>query len=95
MTVTQLVDRKLLVSIYEQQRQVCAVRANLWGCIDHPVLIAVTKLMTPLALDFADVTVLRANLKNEWDKRLAAAGLMGVSADKRASMIMDPAQTRR
>lgn len=97
--VAQRVDRHLLVSIYEQQRHVCAVRANFWGGIgdehkqmppDHPVLIAVTKFMTPFAQAFADGTVLRENLKTERDKRHGAAGLIGVSANRRASMTKRP-----
>ena len=30
-TVAQRVSRNLLVSVYEQQRLACAVRASLWG----------------------------------------------------------------
>ena len=85
-------------------RQVSAVRTNLGGRLgdehkqmppDHPVLIAVTKFMTPLAQDVADGTMLRENLKTERDKRLGAAGRIGVSTNMRASMMKRPAQTRR
>ena len=51
--------------------------------------------MTPLAQDFADGTMLRDNLKTERDKRLGAAGRIGVSTNKRAPMMKRPAQTRR
>ena len=57
---------------------------------DHPALNAVTKIMPPLAQDFADDSVLRGNLKTERNKRLGAAGLIGVSTHKRASMIKRP-----
>lgn len=43
--------------------------------------------MTPFAQNFSDGKVFRESLKTERDKRLGAAGLIGVSSNKRASMI--------
>ena len=82
-TIKQRPDRKnILMSIYEQGKQVLQVNMCVFGEAgsetlpkDHPTVVASLKFMTPLADLFAEGGHTPASIKVERDQRLKAEGI--------------------
>ena len=79
-TVAQRVDRCLLVSTYEQNRQVLQVRVDAFGAIEDqskqlpdndPVLLKAMEFMGDIAKDFAGNVIMRHDLADERKTKLA------------------------
>ena len=80
-SVAQRVDRSLLLSVYEQDRQILMLKMNLFAPIenehaqvppDHPAAIGAYKFLIPIAKRFANDEIAKTQLKEERDKALAA-----------------------
>ena len=78
--VKQRIDRHLLVSIYEQNKQILQIRTDTFGNIadqktalppDDDVLKEAIAFMSEIAADFADDKIEKCNLPEERKKRLA------------------------
>ena len=78
--VKQRIDRHLLVSIYEQNKQILQIRTDTFGNIadqktalppDNDVLKEAIAFMSEIAADFADDKIEKCNLPEERKKRLA------------------------
>ena len=72
LTIKQRVDRCLLLSLFEQQRQILQLRMNLLGPVDdenrqlpkgHPTLEKALAIMVPLGTKFANSKMSKAELK--------------------------------
>ena len=84
-SLAQRVDRKLLLSLYEQQAQRCSINLEVFGYIEdqHKQLKADDEIvkkglafMAPLAYKFAKGELSRVELKDERNKSMITAGLM-------------------
>ena len=82
--LTQKVDRRLLLTMREQGKQVCEVKLASFGTIanekiriesNHPAMQAALKVMIPLTIEFAKGTIQRSQLAAKRDECLAAAGI--------------------
>ena len=82
--IEQRVDRSLLMSLYEQSRQVLQVRQDTFGEVkdhskqlhaDDPTCKACLEFLVDLAVDYASGKVPLESLKHERDARLKTLGL--------------------
>ena len=87
-TIMQRVDRKLLLSLYEQQMQRLSVNLDVWGkiedqhvqlCASDPILQQGLAYLKPFAEDYAAGKVARAELKSHRDSQMKREGLMDAS----------------
>ena len=85
LTLAQRVDRQLLLSLYEQSRQILMVKLNLWGAIENEherlpqtsdILKKGVDFMTDIATKYAAGEILRADLKKYRDENLLATGVV-------------------
>ncbi len=92
-TLRQKVDRKLLLVMKEQDKQVCMVFMNQFGPVpdeghqlepSHTTAVAAVKFMQCLATDFANDVIKRSDLREQRDKRLAELGIEKNRGAKRA-----------
>ena len=82
-TVQQRPDRVLLLSIYEQQRQVLQFRMDLFGPVEgtkplprgHNTLVRAMAVVTPIAEKFCTGALSRSELKGARADALAEAGI--------------------
>ena len=100
LSVQQRVDRKLLMVVMEQEKQILQVNMDLWGEIadqhrqqplDHPCTIGAGEFMQGLCMDCARGALTRAALKDERNARLAALGKGGLrtgAGSSRAAAVM-------
>ena len=81
-TVAQRSDRDMLMSIYEQGKQICMTKVPYWGDVvdnktlpdNHPSVQGAFTFMKELAEAFARDEVARDELKEERDRRLVRLG---------------------
>ena len=92
-SVQQRVDRKLLMSVYDQGRQILMVNQDLFGAVenqhvqqdlDSRSLQACLKFMTDIAENYAAGRIPKESLKEVRDERLHSLGLL-VSSRRNAS----------
>ena len=93
LTICQRVDRNLLLSLYEQSKQVLMVKLNLWGKIENEherlpqtseILVKAVDFMKHIAAKFAKGDILRADLKKYRDEHLVSLGVVKESKRTRA-----------
>ena len=93
MTLAQRVDRQLLLSLYEQSRQILMVKLNLWGAIENEherlpqtsdILKKGVDFMTGIATKYAAGEILRADLKKYRDENLLATAVVQQSTRTQA-----------
>ncbi len=97
-TIRQKIDRKLLLLIKEQDKQVCMVSIDMFGCVldqkkqlpeTDVVLVKALDFMTKLANDFADGKLQKSEMLAERSKRLAAEGFCKPAARKKPAACAD------
>jgi hypothetical protein len=85
-TIKQKVDRSLLIVIYDQKKQVCMVKANLFGTVEderhqlpdsHPAVKAGLEFLTTIAVKYCEGKLEKSQLGDERNKMLDASGLGG------------------
>ena len=91
-SIAQRVDRKLLMSVYLQTRQVLQVRMSIFGKIedesaqvasDHPACVGALAFLTPIAVRFAAGEIAAAQLYPTRDAELVSLGLKGEKKRRR------------
>ena len=94
MTVQQRVDRSLLLSMYEQGRQILMTRLDKFAEVQdqhhqvlktHPALIAAAAMMVPLAQRYCKGLLKREDLKKHRDEYLANMNVRGEKAARRSA----------
>jgi hypothetical protein len=82
--IRQRADRHLLISVYEQSKQILQVRADVFGEVPEevatmdpkePVVVAAVEFLKPIVKDYASGRLSAKQLSEERDKRLEAKGL--------------------
>ena len=93
-TVWQRVDRNLLMSIYEQAKQIRCVKMSLFAPIEdqhsqqlatHPAVVAALEVMIPLAKDYAAGIIERKNMTWEKNSRVTQYLQARIVSKKRIS----------
>jgi hypothetical protein len=93
-TVQQRVDRSLLLSMYEQGRQILMTRLDKFAEVQdqhhqvlktHPALIAVAAMMVPLAQRYCKGLLKREDLNKHRDEYLANMTVRGEKAARRSA----------
>ena len=83
-TIRQRTDRVLLVSIYDQNRQICQVRADWWCPTltentmipnDHEAIVGAKSLLIPIAEKYCRMEISKDEIMAERDARLKEKGL--------------------
>jgi len=91
-TVAQRVDRDLLVSVYEQSRQILQIKASKFGPLadehrqapnDNPTIQKAMKFLEPLVLKYCAGELEKEDLKKERDAMLEAMTRDTTSRSKR------------
>ena len=79
--ISQRLDRSLLISLYEQSRQVCQVRADIFADIsaedqrsqrpaDHPAIVAGVAFMAAIGQKYATGELKKCDLHTERDRMM-------------------------
>ena len=97
--LVQKIDRRLLLIMREQNKQICEVKLSAFAPIqdetkriasNHPATVAALKIMIPLAEGFAKGSLMRTELFKKRDELLADAGIQTWAA-KKAKVKQPPA----
>ena len=107
-TISQRTDRTLLLSIYEQGKQICQVQLDKFGPVepliagsnhlpkDHDTVQKAMTIMKPLAIMYANGEIKKEELKNVKDDRvkdwIAKNGIRGASSGSGPKKPIEPEQ---
>jgi hypothetical protein len=90
LTISQRTDRQLLLSMYEQSKQILQIRMSLFGVLPLPqpatiprgseILAKAVAFLKPLAESYASGAIVDvAELKKRKDEKVAALGLVATA----------------
>ena len=107
-SISQRTDRTLLLSIYEQGKQICQVQLDKFGPVepliagsnhlpkDHDTVLRAMTIMKPLAIMYARGEIKKEELKNVKDDRvkdwIAKNGIRGASCGSGPKKPIEPEQ---
>jgi hypothetical protein len=103
-TIKQKVDRSLLIVVYDQKKQVCMVKANLFGTVEderhqlpdsHPAVKAGLEFLATIATKYCEGKLGKLQLTDERNKMLEASGLGGNIRKRPAAAPRDASETKK